>query len=60
MEVIIYLYMIFTGCVYMSWLWDAEDPFWIKLLNILSALTLWWFVTPILIGRAIEKIYKGE
>ena len=58
MEYIIFLYVFFTGCVYTSWLWDLKDSFWLKLLNILFGFINGWYITPILIGRAIKQIYK--
>ena len=58
MEHVIFLYVFFTGCVYTSWLWDLKDCIWLKVLNIIFGFTLGWFVTPILIGRAIKQIYK--
>jgi len=58
MEHIIFLYMFFTGCVYTSWVWDSEDFIWLKVLNIIFGFSLGWFVTPILIGRAIKQFYK--
>lgn len=58
MEHIIFLYVFFTGCVYTSWIWDLKDPFWLKLMNIYFGFVVGWFLTPILIGRAIKQIYK--
>jgi hypothetical protein len=58
MELIILLYMFFTGCIYASWLWDAEYPIGDKLLSILFGLIHGWIVTPILIGRVLRKFYK--
>lgn len=58
MELIIFLYVFFTGCVYTSWLWDTTDHFSLKFLNICFGFLYGWFVTPILIGRAISKIYN--
>ena len=58
MEHIIFLYVFFTGCVYTSWLWDTTDKFFDGILNILFGFINGWYVTPILIGRAIKQIYK--
>ena len=60
MENIIFLYVFFTGCVYASWLWDSEDHFWLKFLNICFGFVNGWIATPILIGRMIAQIYKDE
>jgi len=60
MEHIIFLYIFFTGCVYTSWLWDTTDPFWLKFINICFGFINGWYVTPIIIGRAIAQIYKDE
>lgn len=57
-EIIIFLYVFFTGCVYTSWMLDTTDPFWLKFMNICFGFTTGWFATPILIGRAIKQIYK--
>ena len=58
MEHIIFLYAFFTGCVYTSWMWDTKDQFWMKFMNICFGFINGWYVTPILIGRAIRQIYK--
>lgn len=57
-HIIIFLYMFFTGCIYISWAWDTTDNFCLKLLNISSGFATGWFVTPIIIGRVIRQIYK--
>ena len=60
MEIII-IYVFFTWLVYLSWLWDFfKESLGIKIMNILFALTCGWFVTPLLIGRAIAQIYKDK
>lgn len=59
MEHIIFLYVFFTGCVYISWMWDTKDTFWLKFMNICFGFISGWYVTPILIGRAIGQIYKN-
>ena len=59
MEYIIFLYVFFTGCVYTSWMWDKTNHYVWKFMNIWIGFTTGWFVTPILIGRAIKQIYKG-
>ena len=58
MEHVIFLYVFFTGCVYTSWMRDTKDTFGIKILNILFGFINGWYVTPILIGRAIKQVYK--
>ena len=58
MEVFI-LYFFISGLIYASWLWDSKDPFWLKFLNFLFGFINGWYITPILIGRAIKQIYKG-
>jgi len=58
MEYIIFLYIFFTGCVYTSWMWDAKNDFCLKVLDILFGFLNGWYITPILIGRAIRQIYK--
>ena len=58
MEHIIFLYFFFTGCVYASWMWDTEDPFVVNLIKVFWGLAGGWFITPVLIGRAIKQIYK--
>ncbi len=58
MEHIIFLYVFFTGCVYTSWLWDTKDHFWFKFMNICFGFINGWYITPILIGRAIKQVYK--
>ena len=60
MESIIFLYVFFTGCIYASWLWETTDIFFDKILNILFGFFAGWLITPILIGRALKKIYKQE
>ena len=54
---IIFLYLFFTGCVYTAFLWETTDTFFDKVLNILFGFINGWFVTPMLIGRTIKKIY---
>ena len=58
MEKFIFMYVFFTGCIYTSWMWDLKDNIYLKVFNIIFGFTLGWFVTPILIGRAIKQIYK--
>ena len=58
MEHIIILYVFFTGCVYTSWLWDTTDPILVKFIGICYGFVEGWFMTPILIGRAIKQFYK--
>ena len=58
MELIIFLYVFFTGCIYASWLWDAENSFGIRLMSVLFGLIVGWWATPILIGRAIREFYN--
>lgn len=58
METIIFLYMFFTGLVFASWSYDAKDVFLLKFLTICCAFANGWYMTPILIGRAIKQIYK--
>jgi len=58
MECIIFLYVFFTGCVHTSWLWDTTNTFWVKFMDILFGFVVGWFMTPILIGRAIKQFYK--
>jgi len=57
-EIIIFLYVFFTGCVYTSWMWDKKYGFVINFLNIFFGFINGWYITPILIGRTIRKIYK--
>jgi len=35
METII-LYILFTGCIYASWLYDISDKWWINAMNIVG------------------------
>ena len=58
--IIIFLYAFFTGCIYTSWLWDADDRLGIRLMNILFGFINGWYITPILIGRALTKIYDNK
>ena len=60
MEHIIFLYVFFTGCVYTSWMWDTKEPFWVNCIEICVGFATGWFMTPILIGRAIKQFYKDE
>jgi hypothetical protein len=57
METII-LYILFTGCIYASWLYDISDKWWINAMNIVFGLMNGWYVAPILIGRVIRQFYK--
>ena len=57
MEIII-LYILFTGAIYASWLFDKRDRWWINMMNILFGFANGWYITPILIGRTIKQIYK--
>ena len=60
MEHVLFLYVFFTGCVYTSYLWDTTDTFWLKFMSICVGFINGWYMTPILIGRMIAQIYKGE
>lgn len=59
MENIVFLYVFFTGCILTSWLRETTDTFFDTVFNILCGFITGWLITPILIGRAIKKIYKG-
>ena len=59
MELIV-LYIFFTGLIYVSWRLNSEDPIWRTVLYTFFGFILGWIVTPILIGRAIRKIYKDK
>lgn len=58
MENIVFLYVFFTGCICTSWLYEKTNTFFDTVLNILCGFMAGWLATPILIGRAINKIYK--
>ena len=58
MEHIIFLYVFFTGCVFTSLLWDTTEHFVFKLAKICLGFLTGWYMTPILIGRAIKQVYK--
>ena len=58
MENIVFLYVFFTGCIYTSFMWDSKEGILLKVLTTILGFSLGWFATPILIGRAINKIYK--
>ena len=57
MEIFV-LYFIVAGVIYASWLWDEEES-WCNWINVPFGLIHGWIITPILIGRALTKIYKG-
>lgn len=59
MEIVL-LYIFFSGLVYISWMYDPKDSWAIIVLNVFFGFTCGWFVTPILIGRAIAQVYKEE
>ena len=58
MWLIIFLYVFFTGGIYTAWIWDTTDPFWLMFMNICFGFINGWYVTPIIIGMAIKKIYN--
>ena len=58
-EVIFVLYAFIAGEIYASWLFDNEESIGINALNLVYGFFLGWLITPILIGRAFNQIYKG-
>ena len=59
MEIVL-LYVFFSGLIYISWMYDSKDSIAIYIINVIFGFTCGWFITPILIGRAIAQIYKEE
>ena len=59
MEIVL-LYIFFSGLVYISWMYDSKDSIAIYIINVAFGFICGWFITPILIGRAIAQIYKEE
>ena len=58
MNELIILYCFVSGLIYASWLYDSKEDMLSILLCTIFAMFSGWFVTPILIGRALKKIYK--
>lgn len=54
MENIVFLYVFFTGCIYTSYMWDSKGDILLKVLTITFGFFWGWFMTPILIGRALK------
>lgn len=58
MELIMFLYLIFTGWIYASWIWSQEDNLVFKLLGVIWGFIHGWYVTPILIVLALKNFIK--